>query len=109
MEFWRRSRTRGSQTAPFVVGEPHSSGAQSRLQDPVLCAQVLDHLLLLVLEPADKEGDEQGQRASSAARTKARVRRGKPVGQNRPVVPGEALRCDEIPLSPGRRLTVRRE
>jgi hypothetical protein len=55
-------RAEGSQVPPFVVGQPHALVAQLRLQDPVLLAQVLDHLVLLALEPADERRDEQVQR-----------------------------------------------
>jgi hypothetical protein len=55
-------RAQSSQAPPVVVGEPDALVAQARLQNPVLFAQVLDGLMLLVLEPADKKRDEQVQR-----------------------------------------------
>jgi hypothetical protein len=55
-------RSEGRQAPLFVVGEPHALVVQVRLQNPVLFAQVLDDLVLLVLEPADKKRDEQVQR-----------------------------------------------
>ena len=54
-----RRRAKDSQAPPFVVSEPDALVAQLRLQDSVLFAQVLDDLVLLVLEPADKKRDEQ--------------------------------------------------
>jgi hypothetical protein len=51
-------RAQSGQAPPFVVGEPHALVAEARFQHPVLFAQVLDDLVLLVLEPADKKRDE---------------------------------------------------
>jgi ABC-type nitrate/sulfonate/bicarbonate transport system substrate-binding protein len=46
------------QAKAFVVGEPHALVAEARFQNPVLFAQALDDLVLLVLEPADEKGHE---------------------------------------------------
>jgi len=44
-----------SQSTSFVVGEPHSSALQLRLEDSVLCSEVFDRLVLLASQPGQKD------------------------------------------------------
>lgn len=57
-----RAGTEDCQASPFVVGQLHAATAQLRLEDAVLFAEVLDHPVLLLLEPAEDHRDEHVQR-----------------------------------------------
>ena len=50
------------QSALLVVGEANASRAVCRAQDPVLLQQVLDDVLLLSIDPAGEEQEEEGER-----------------------------------------------
>jgi hypothetical protein len=56
------TRAEDCQAPPFVVGQLHALTAQLCLQDAVLFAQVLDHLVLFAFEPAEERRDEQVHR-----------------------------------------------
>ena len=57
-----KTRAEDRQAPPFVVGQLHALTAQLCFQDAVLFAQVLDHLVLFAVEPAEERGDEQVRR-----------------------------------------------
>ena len=50
------------ESAPLVVGEANASRAVCRAEDPVLLQQVLDDVLLLSIDPAGEQQEQEGER-----------------------------------------------
>src|SRR5215467_10694361 len=50
------------QAAPLVVSEPETTATALRAQDAVLLAQVVDDRLLLTVDPAREQKEEEGER-----------------------------------------------
>ncbi len=49
-------------SASLIVGEAHASRAVCRAENPVLLEQVLDDVLLLSIDPAGDEQEQEGER-----------------------------------------------
>ena len=58
----RRRRPFHGQPASLVVGETQSSGTMRRAEDPVLLEQVFNDRLLLPVDPAGEDMEEEGER-----------------------------------------------
>ena len=51
-----------SEAAPLVVGEPEPAATALRAEDAVLLEQVVDDRLLLAVDPAREQKEEEGER-----------------------------------------------
>ena len=50
------------ESPPLIVGEANASRAVCRAEDPVLLQQVLDDVLLLSIDPAGEQQEQEGER-----------------------------------------------
>jgi hypothetical protein len=50
------------QAASVVVGEANPLGTVCRAEDPVLLQQILDDVLLLSIDPAGDQQEQEGER-----------------------------------------------
>jgi hypothetical protein len=56
-----------SEAAPLVVGEPEPAATALRAEDAVLLEQVVDDRLLLAVDPAREQEEEESERSTAPA------------------------------------------